>query len=224
MIRIFIGYDPNEIIAWHVLTHSILKHSTSPVAFIPIAKHHIKGLYNKPKQGYESTEFSITRFLTPYLSNYEGWSIFLDCDMLVTVDITKLWNLRDDNYSVMCTKHNYKPSTDIKFLKQKQTKYEKKNWSSVMLFNNDKCRSLTPKVVNNKSGIYLHQFKWLNNDNEIGSIPLEWNFLVGEENYTNKIPKLIHYTLGGPYFPDYKNVDYAEIWNNYYNSMKIPNK
>lgn len=219
MIRIFIGYDPNETIAWHVLTHSILKHSTSPVSFVPIAKNHIKHLYDKPKQGYESTEFSMTRFLTPHLSNYEGWSIFLDCDMLVTIDITELWNLRDDKYTVMCTKHNYEPSTDTKFLNQKQSKYKKKNWSSVMMFNNTKCRALTPNVVNNEDGKFLHQFKWLDDDSEIGSIPMEWNFLVGEEKPTNELPKLIHYTLGGPYFSDYQGVDYSTEWNNYYLEM-----
>ena len=217
MIKVFIGYDPHETVAWHVLTHSILKHSTSPVSFIPIAKQHIKDLYNKPKQGYESTEFSMTRFLTPHLSDYNGWSIFLDCDMLVTSDITELWNLRDDRYAVMCTKHDYTPSTSTKFLNQKQSKYEKKNWSSVMMFNNAKCWKLTPKVVSNESGMFLHQFKWLNNDDEIGSIPLEWNFLVGEQQPTSMLPKLIHYTLGGPYFNEYMLVDYADVWVKYRN-------
>jgi len=217
MIKVFIGYDSNETVAWHVLTHSILKHSTSPVAFIPIARAHIKHLYDKPKQGYESTEFSMTRFLVPYLSDYTGWSIFIDCDMLVTSDITELWNLRDERYSVMCTKHEYTPSTSTKFLNQKQSKYEKKNWSSVMMFNNAKCWKLTPKVVSNESGMFLHQFKWLPNDNEIGSIPLGWNFLVGEQEPTSELPKLIHYTLGGPYFNEYMLVDYADVWVKYRN-------
>lgn len=219
MIKIFIGYDPNETVAWHVLTYSILKHSTSPVSFIPIARNHIKHLYDKPKQGYESTEFSMTRFLTPYLSDYKGWSIFLDCDMLVTSDITELWDMRNDDYAVMCTKHNYKPSTSTKFLNQQQSKYEKKNWSSVMMFNNAKCWKLTPNIVNTKDGLYLHQFKWLEDDNQIGSIPLEWNFLVGEEEPTDKLPKLIHYTLGGPYFSDYRDVDYTKQWDEYYREM-----
>ena len=219
MIKVFIGYDPHETVAWHVLTHSILKHSTSPVSFIPIAKQHIKDLYNKSKQGYESTEFSMTRFLTPHLSDYNGWSIFLDCDMLVTSDITELWNLRDDRYAVMCTKHDYTPSTSTKFLNQKQSKYEKKNWSSVMMFNNAKCWKLTPKVVSNESGMFLHQFKWLPNDNEIGSIPLGWNFLVGEQEPTSELPKLIHYTLGGPYFKEYHDVDYNDAWNKHYYEM-----
>jgi len=213
VIRIFIGYDPSEIVAWHVLTQSILRHSTSPVSFIPVAKRLIKHIYTKPKKANEATEFSMTRFLTPHLSDYNGWSIFLDCDMLVTTDITELWDLRDDKYSVMCTKHNYTPSTCTKLLNQKQSKYEKKNWSSVMLFNNAKCRGLTPQVVSSSSGMFLHQFQWVKDESEIGSIPLSWNFLVSEQEPTEELPKLIHYTLGGPYFSKYANVDYANEWN-----------
>jgi hypothetical protein len=88
-----------------------------------------------------------------------------------------------------------------------------------MLFNNTKCKKLTPSVVSNESGMFLHQFKWLNSDDEIGNIPLEWNFLVGEEEPTNNLPKLIHYTLGGPYFEDYRDIDYVNIWDQYYNEM-----
>jgi hypothetical protein len=152
MIKVFIGYDSNETVAWHVLCHSILKHSSEPVSFIPVARNHIKHLYDKPKDGYESTEFSMTRFLVPHLCDYEGWAIFIDCDMVVTDDIAKLWALRDDNYSIMCTQHGYNPTTTSKFLNQKQTNYNKKNWSSVMMFNNNKCKALTPKYVNYNSG------------------------------------------------------------------------
>jgi len=214
MIRVFIGYDSNEVVAWHTLCHSILRHTTEPVSFVPLARNQLNKIYNKPKQGKESTEFSMTRFLVPYLSNFEGWSIFMDCDMLVTRDFKELWDLRDERYAVQCVKHDYSPTTSRKFLNQEQSIYEKKNWSSVMLFNNAKCKALTPEYVNTATGLELHQFKWLESEDLIGDIPSEWNFLSGEEHMLEegKIPGNIHYTLGGPYFEDHQDVDYAGLW------------
>jgi len=132
--------------------------------------------------------------------------------MLMVGDVAELWSLRDDRYSVMCVKHDYRPVEDTKFLGQIQTKYEKKNWSSVMLFNNAKCTTLTPQVVESESGLYLHQFKWLSSDSEIGELPNAWNYLVGEPVPRPSEPKLVHYTLGGPYFEKYATCDYAEEW------------
>jgi len=221
MINIFIGYDSKEKVAYHTLVQSIIENATMPVSITPIAKKHFKSIYQRTRTVKESTEFSITRFLTPYLSNYSDWSIFMDCDMLVTTDIKKLWDLRDDKYAVMCVKHNYTPSSDRKFLNQIQTAYPKKNWSSVMLFNNSKCTALTPEVVQHEDGLFLHQFKWLDTEELIGEVPHTWNFLVGEEEKlpNEKLPELIHYTLGGPYFEDYKGCDYEEIWEHYKKEM-----
>ncbi|MFM9112581.1 MAG: glycosyltransferase [Actinomycetota bacterium] len=210
--RIFIGYDDNETVAFHVLSHSILRNSSIPVTITPIVKRHMAGFYGRERSNIESTDFSFTRFLTPYLCGYEGWAAFMDCDMLMVGDVAELWSLRDDRYSVMCVKHDYRPVEDTKFLGQIQTKYEKKNWSSVMLFNNAKCTTLTPQVVESESGLYLHQFKWLSSDSEIGELPNAWNYLVGEPVPRPSEPKLVHYTLGGPYFEKYATCDYAEEW------------
>ena len=138
MIRIFIGYDPREKVAYHALVQSIIENSSEPVSITPIAKKHLGNIYQRTRSVKESTEFSLTRFLTPYLSGFNGWSIFMDCDMIVTSDIKTLWDLQDDQYAVMCVKHDYTPSSERKFLDQIQTVYPKKNWSSVMLFNNTK--------------------------------------------------------------------------------------
>jgi len=210
--RIFIGYDDNETVAFHVLSHSILRNSSIPVTITPIVKRHMAGFYERERSNIESTDFSFTRFLTPYLCGYEGWAAFMDCDMLMVGDVAELWSLRDDRYSVMCVKHDYRPVEDTKFLGQVQTKYEKKNWSSVMLFNNAKCTTLTPQVVESESGLYLHQFKWLSSDSEIGELPNAWNYLVGEPVPRPTEPKLVHYTLGGPYFEKYAGCEYAEHW------------
>ena len=210
--RIFIGYDDNETVAFHVLSHSILRNSSIPVTITPIVKRHMGGFYERERSNIESTDFSFTRFLTPFLCGYEGWAAFMDCDMLMVGDVAELWSLRDDRYSVMCVKHDYRPVEDTKFLGQVQTKYEKKNWSSVMLFNNAKCTTLTPQVVESESGLYLHQFKWLSSDSEIGELPNAWNYLVGEPVPRPTEPKLVHYTLGGPYFEKYAGCEYAEHW------------
>ena len=211
-IKVFIGYDENETVAFHVLAHSIMRHASKPVEIVPVVKSHMSAFYTRERSGLESTDFSFTRFLAPYLCDYKGWAIFTDCDMLVTADIAELWALRDDKYAVMCTKHDYQPVGDTKFLGQVQTKYEKKNWSSVMMFNNSRCTALTPEVVSTETGLFLHQFKWLGNDDLIGSLPLSWNYLVGEHQPAMRTPELIHYTLGGPYFEKYRDCEFADLW------------
>ncbi len=213
MIRVFIGYDGKETIAYHVLAHSILARASKPVSIAPLMLTQLKDSFHRERNALQSTDFAFSRFLVPYLCEYQGWSIFMDCDMLVLDDMENLWKLRDERYAVMCVKHDYTPKTGEKFLGQVQTTYEKKNWSSVMLFNNAKCKALTPEFVNTASGLELHRFKWLDGDHLIGEIPVRWNFLVGEYE---KIPaediSNLHYTLGGPYFNAYKDTDYADLW------------
>jgi hypothetical protein len=111
----------------------------------------------------------------------------------------------------MCSKHDYAPKEDVKFLGQVQTKYEKKNWSSVMLFNNARCQALSNDFVNSASGLELHQFKWLDSDDQIGSLPLTWNHLVGVYDFDPAAAN-VHFTEGGPYFNEYSGVDYASEW------------
>jgi lipopolysaccharide biosynthesis glycosyltransferase len=212
MIRIFIGFDERETVAWHVLTHSILERSSEPVCFVPLALSNLGKLMWREKNPLQSTDFSFSRFLTPFLSAYEGWSLFMDCDMLMLDDISKLWALRDDRFAVMCIKHDHQPAEKVKFLGAPQTPYAKKNWSSVMLFNNARCRALTPEYVNTASGLELHQFKWLENDSLIGDLPEKWNHLVG---YTspNTNAANVHFTLGGPYFNEYADCEFSKEWN-----------
>lgn len=210
-IRIFIGFDTKEAVAYHVLSQSILERSTLPVEFSPIVLSNLGGIFTRERNALQSTEFSFSRFLTPYLSSFRGWSIFMDCDMLARADIAELWSLRDERYAAMCVKHDYTPKVETKFLGQTQTKYEKKNWSSLVMFNNGKCRALSPEYVNTATGLQLHQFKWLENDELIGSIPVTWNYLVNEYEKRDDA-KLVHFTDGGPYFEEYKNDDYADEW------------
>jgi hypothetical protein len=211
VLDVYIGYDRQEILAYHVLVQSILDRCTVPVRFTPINLDAVRPAFDRPMLPEQSTEFSFSRFLTPWLSGYEGWSLFMDCDMLARADFAELFALADDRYAVMVCQHDYVPKDQVKFLNHTQSRYAKKNWSSVMLMNNARCRALTPDYVSTASGADLHQFRWLEGDDQIGSLPLEWNWLVGEYDF-NPNAKVAHYTRGGPYFAGYEDCDYAEEW------------
>lgn len=211
MIRIFIGYDTREAVAFSVCAHSIQRHALQPVAIVPLMLSQLKAVFTRPRDPLQSTDFAFSRFLVPYLCDYEGWSIFMDSDMIVLDDIAKLWVQRDDQYAVQVVKHDHQPEESVKFLGEKQTRYEKKNWSSVMLFNNKKCKTLTPDYVNTATGLELHQFKWLGNDDLIGELPHGWNYLVGYDA-PQKDVSLVHYTTGGPYFSEYADCEYSKEW------------
>ena len=211
MIPVFIGYDSREVVAFNVLAHSIQARSSTPVAITPIMLAQLQGTFARERHSLQSTDFSFSRFLTPYLSGFQGFSIFMDCDMLMLDDIAALWALRDDRYAVQVIKHDHRPRESTKFLGELQTAYEKKNWSSVMLFNNERCAGLTPEYVNRASGLELHQFKWVGGDHLIGALPKKWNHLVGYDAPSSDV-SLVHYTLGGPYFQDYADCEYADEW------------
>ena len=222
MINVFIGYDSNEEVAYHVLVSSIIRRTSEPVSITPINLNSLKLIFNRKRSILQSTEFSFSRFLVPYLSDYQGWSIFMDCDMLMLDDIAKLWELRNDKYALMCVHHNHVPDENLKFLNQTQTKYERKNWSSVMLMNNTKCTALTLQYVETASGLDLHRFRWLK-DELIGEIPHRWNHLV---DYDPNLPiteiSNLHYTEGGPYFEDYKNCGYSNEWLHEFSQLSKP--
>jgi len=219
MLNVFIGYDPKESVAFYTLAHSILRRASVPVGIVPLMRSQLGGLYTRERGPTESTEFSLTRFLVPALSQYRGWSVFLDCDMLCRVDIAGLAaeSEHQADRAVLVCKHDYVPRTERKFLGQVQTKYPRKNWSSLMLFNNERCRALSVDYVNSAGGLDLHRFAWTE-DGAIGDLPLEWNWLVGEYEH-NPQAKIVHYTLGGPYFDDYRDCDYAAEWFEEFRAM-----
>jgi hypothetical protein len=211
VLDIYIGYDGQEVVAYHVLAQSILEQSTRPVRLTPINLANLGGVFARDAVPTQSTEFSFSRFLTPYLSGYAGWSLFMDCDMILRGDIADLFALADDRYAVMVAQHDYVPRDEVKFLDHVQTRYAKKNWSSVMLLNNARCAALTPQYVNTATGLQLHQFHWLESQDKIGALPLTWNWLVGEYDH-NPDARIAHFTRGGPYFEAYADCDYADEW------------
>ena len=209
-LRIFIGWDPHETVAYHVLCHSILTRSSIPVSITPLVQSSLRaqGLYTRERGKTESTEFSLTRFLVPALCQYEGLAVFLDCDMLCQGDIAEVLDLIDPQDAVSVCQHEYTPKTTRKMQGQVQTLYPRKNWSSAMVFNTAKCRQLAPDYVNTATGLALHRLSWAS---QVGALPLEWNWLVGEYD-KNPDAKLLHYTLGGPWFRDYQFCDHHEEW------------
>lgn len=212
MFNVYVGYDSRLDDVYNVCRHSILRNGNINV--LPVNQQLLReqGFYNRPVDEQGSTEFTLTRFLVPLLNNYTGWSLFCDCDFLWTVDVNQVFEYCDDSYAVMVVKHDYQPKTIIKMDGKTQYNYPKKNWSSLMLFNNSKCSMLTSNLINIESPSYLHQFKWLD-DNLIGSLPNKYNHLVG---YDSGKFSALHYTDGGPWFTEYENCEYNKLWKKEY--------
>ena len=209
-LRIFVGYDPVEAIAYHVCCNSILEHASQPVSFTPIGLKNVPQSYQRPRGPKDSTEFAISRFLTPWFCDFQGRALFIDCDMLFLGDVAELFDEAEPDKAVSVVKHDYVPNSERKFLNQVQSSYKKKNWSSVMLFNNSECRALTLDYVASAAGLDLHQFKWID-DRQVGELNPKWNHLVGEYPKAREALNL-HYTLGGPYFDEFSDCEYAEEW------------
>lgn len=222
------GWDPRESVAYDVARYSILSKAShkKSVQVVPIELKNPKisniltrkietkdgRLWCPISEAPMATEFAISRFCVPFLKQ-KGWALFCDCDVLCLADIEELFALADNKYAVMVVKHNQQPTEAIKMDGQVQTKYSRKNWSSVILWNcsHPANKRLTLENLNTWPGRDLHAFKWLE-DEEIGELPQEWNFLVGVNTPTDKPFKMLHYTLGGPWFKDWKGHEMDYYW------------
>lgn len=211
LIRLFVGYDTREAVAFDVFQASVIKHASRPVSFTPLSLKCLDGIYTEAHHD-GSNQFIYSRFLVPYLCGFKGWAIFADGDMLVREDIAKLWALRDPDKAVQVVKHDYCTKAPVKYLGAKNEDYPRKNWSSLILWNcgHPANQRLTPEWIETSSGRQLHRFEWLK-DCQIGSLPQKWNWLVGEYDY-NQDAKLVHYTLGTPCFRGYSKCDYSVQW------------
>jgi lipopolysaccharide biosynthesis glycosyltransferase len=221
-MKVFIGYDSRENIAYQVAKSSLLKHSSIPLEVTPIVLNDMRyrGIYKREPDALAATEFSFTRFLTPYLAGYTGWALFCDCDFLFRGDIAAVTDYMDRAKAMLCVPHKYTPTETIKMDGKAQHQYPRKNWSSFMLINceHDQVRALTPEVVNTQTGMYLHRFEWLTDD-VIGELPIAFNYLEGwytKDDCPN--PIAVHFTRGGPWFNEWQNVEYAAEW------MAVANK
>jgi lipopolysaccharide biosynthesis glycosyltransferase len=216
-MKVFVGYDSREDIAFRVCERSLLKHTSIPLDIRPIKQTDMRdrNLYWREHDPLSSTEFTFTRFLVPYLMDYKGWALFCDCDFLFRGDIAGLQDYMDGAKAVYVVKHNYNPPERIKMDGAQQTQYPRKNWSSFMLINcghEQVKKNLKIEVVNSATGLYLHRFQWLTND-VIGELPIAYNYLEGWHNKEDcPNPIGVHFTRGGPWFRDYMQVEYGDEW------------
>jgi lipopolysaccharide biosynthesis glycosyltransferase len=214
-MKVFVGYDSREQIAYDVCEYSILKYNRN-ARVIPLKQDELREqkLYWRDNDPLSSTEFTFTRFLVPHLCNYQGWALFVDCDFLFQINIEEIFALADNRYAAMVVKHDYNPPEGVKMDGQKQLAYPRKNWSSMILWNcgHPNNQKLTTGLVNKETGQFLHRFSWLKDD-MIGELNCQYNWLVNHyhEPKDGK-PKLIHYTEGGPWFENYQHCEYGYHW------------
>lgn len=223
--------------AFNVARHSIVKRTKHPIQVIPLDLKHLD-ILTRPIEHRNgqmwcpisdapmSTEFAISRFCVPFLQDH-GWALFADCDIICWSDIEELFALADDKYAVMVCKHQqqYDPKDSLtpgnpeawkptlKMDAQIQTFYDRKNWSSVILWNCDHPANvrLTREKLNTWPGRDLHAFKWLE-DSEIGELPQHWNWLVNVTPGEPEKKGIWHFTLGGPWFEDWKSSEHDAEW------------
>lgn len=204
-MRIFIGYDDRIPMASDVLEYTLRKHSSIPLD-IKLLK--IKELGLNREDPLASTQFTFSRFLVPYLCNYDGLALFLDNDMVCMSDIKEIFDLDMSNYALRVVKHNHIPTVEVKMDGKIQTSYPRKNWSSMMLMNCAKLKCWTREAIETMSPSWLHRFEPIQ-DAQIGGLPPNWNVL--DEDVDNNT-KLWHMTTGAPYFDKYADMPNALIW------------
>jgi hypothetical protein len=223
-MNVYLGWDPREQAAYDVADYSIRSQASGPVSVVPLKLHEppVSDLLHRPVERRDgqlwcpiseapmATEFAVSRFVIPFVQA-RGFALFADCDILCRCDIAELFALADPQYAIQCVKHQYAPTETVKMDGQVQTTYSRKNWSSVVLWNcgHPAHRQLTLQNLNTWPGRDLHAFKWLP-DEAIGSLPSEWNHLVGVT--PTDPPKILHYTLGGPWLPGWQGGPYDEVW------------
>jgi len=218
-MKIFIGFDSNYPHVYQVCRRSIERYSAEH-EIIPISRQKLidDGLYWRDPVSGESTEFAFTRFLVPYLSNYEGTSLFCDHDFMWRCDpeeLTRFWPRRRDvgqhDVDLMMVKHQLSDKViyEEKMSGISNKSYPRKCWTSLMFFKNKRFTHMTPEYVNTTSPSDLHEVAWCD-EGKIADLPLSYNYLVGY--YEMKNPRAVHYTNGGPWLNEYKTEEFAKEW------------
>lgn len=224
--QVYLGWDGAQMRAWNVAKASLQAHALSPVCAHRVTMTAMHDLYQRPTSTRDgrlwddisdapmSTGHAIARFFLPHLpsSARVGWALFTDGDVLFRRDVSDLFALADDRFAIQVVQHQHDPVETVKMDGQIQTRYARKNWSSVMLWNlaHQAHDALTLEMLNSVPGRDLHRFCWLDDD-LIGPLPAEWNWLVGHSSPLID-PALVHFTDGDPSMPGYEHCPYADEW------------
>ena len=235
MLHLYVGFDSKEQDAYDVCRESVLRHASIPVEVHPIILNQLisAGYYDREwvESGHQrvdvidglpfSTDFSFSRFLVPFIHQGDSsWAVFCDSDFFFRADIRELEELFDPVYAIQVVKHNYTPGEALKMSGLKQGTYEKKNWSSLVIWNtaHPSNENLTIEDVNKRPGRWLHQFSWLD-ESEIGGLPEEWNWLEGWSDIRMS-PKVVHFTRGVPTHEGMTRIPYSGEWWELYNGIR----
>ena len=215
-INVYVGFDTRNYgqqMAYEGCKRSILANTQHEVTVhqLNLKKFQKDGIYSRQEDPLAATEFTYTRFLVPYLNNYQGKAIFCDSDFIWNCDVAEVLDYLKEGQAVACVQHDYTPHSMIKMDGLQNPPYPRKNWSSLMVFNceHPSTKKLTLDAVNSQSPAWLHRMTWASDD-EIGSVPVTYNHLVGY--YDEENPKVVHYTDGGPWHPGYEKVKFGELW------------
>ena len=224
MWKVYIGWDPAQQEAAEVCRYTLLKHSTIPlqVSFLRLKDLQEQKIIWKNDPA-ATTETTLSRFVVPHLSNFQGHSIYVDPDFVFLGDVREIFQSMDPRYAVMVVKMPYKPQSETRLDGRQTAAYGKKCWSSLMLWNNShvKTKELTPEYVNAAKPSLLHRFEWAAS-NEIGGLGLEWQVIPGHTDTAtlNEHIKAIHFTEGGPWHPQARSVEYGWYYSEALNQFK----
>ena len=224
MWKVFIGWDPAQQEAAEVCKYTLLKHSTIPLQVSFLRKKDLEEQKILWKQDTAATtETTLSRFAVPHLSNYQGWSLYVDPDYVFLGDVREVFQSFDPRYAVMVVKTPYKPQSETRLDGRPTAVYGRKCWSSMMLFNNshDRSKDLTPEYIHAAKPNALHRFEWAAG-NEVGGLGLEWQFIPGHTDpaIINGSIRAIHFTEGGPWHPDARHVPYGWYYNEALHQMR----
>lgn len=230
-MKVYIGYDVRDDLAYRVAEKSLLAHTTIPVEVVKLCDYDVRktGMYRRTYHTQHdpvtntlqkiddidgkpfSTDFSFLRFAVPALEHYrDDWVLFTDPDILWRADIAELLAEIDRSKAVCCVKHEHAPNETHKMDGVVQTLYHRKNWSSVMAINPSRCRYMNRTALNTSTGAWLHALTWAR-DEDIGALSERWNWLCGH-SHTTIDPALVHFTRGTPDMAGHENEPYADEW------------
>ena len=184
MINVAVGFDQRQSVAFQVCAQSVWEKASLPVN---IARLNLDVL---PLTKRGLTQFTYSRFLTPYLFDYKGWALFLDSDILARGDIAEL----------------PKGDADLYFVLDERRRFE---WPSVMWMNCEKLKCLTPDLITREK---MFDQKWIiDNQIRVEYLGKSWNHLVGYDAM-NPNAKIVHFTQGIPIWPQTEKCDFAQEW------------